>query len=361
MQKVVITGIGVMSALGNCRECFWNSLLNGPAPFRKVTRFETAPLSELYAAEVMDFEPAVPVNPKHVWTGARSIQFAIATARQALADAGIVVDDANRSDIGVVFGSTQSCLDLAVKLDVDGILRGPRTVSPLLFPHVNPSAPSCRVSLQLGLQAFNTILSNGPTSGLDAIHYAANAIREGHASVVLAGGLEELTRMTFLYHQSMERLASHPFGAEGIILGEGCAVLVLEEECHARSRGANILAEVSGYGSYSDAPEFAMLTALDAAGLRPEEVDVVFASANGDARGDRVEADALQRTIPGAPVATPKSRLGETHSAAGALHAAACVLAMNRGVPGAIRAALINCFSTSRSTQIGSSLVLKAC
>jgi 3-oxoacyl-[acyl-carrier-protein] synthase II len=233
MQKVVVTGIGVMSALGNCKECFWDSLLKDPAPFHRVTRFETAPFAELYAAEVNGFEPAFPVNPKHLWTGTRSIHFAIAAARQALADARIAVDDTNRSDIGVVFGSTQSCLDLAVKLDIDGIVRGPRTVSPLLFPHVNPSAPSCRVSLQLVLKAFNTILSNGPTSGLDAINYAADAIRDGHASVVLAGGLEELTRMTFLYHQSMETLASDPagyapFAGKGIILGEGCAVLVLE-------------------------------------------------------------------------------------------------------------------------------------
>lgn len=388
MSKVVITGIGVVSALGNCKECFWKAMANGLAPFRRITRFETDPLTELYAAEVVDFETAVPVKPKQAWTSNRSIQFAISAAQQALADAGIVLDETARTNIGVVFGSTQSCLDLAVKLDVDGLTQGPRTVNPMLFPHVNPSAPSCRVSLHFGLQAFNTILCNGPTSGLDAIHYAADAIRNGFAPVVLAGGVEELTRMTFLFHQAMEGLAPFasdfaPMAGQGIVLGEGCAVLVLEDEEHARNRGANVLAEVTGYGSCfwpgeshaqnrGEAPEFAMRNAIQAAGLQPQEVDVVFASANGDAWGDRVEAGALQRTAPGAAVVAPKAWLGETHSAAGALHCAACVLAMDQGAipanitlgsaqPASIRAALINCFSTSRGTQTNSSLILKNC
>src|SRR6476659_9134619 len=111
MPKVVITGIGLVSALGNCKECFWNGMSNGLASFRRVTRFETDPLGEVYAAEVSDFENALPVKPKQAWTSNRSIQFAIAAAGRAWADAGSAVDDVSRKDIGVVFGSTQSCLD----------------------------------------------------------------------------------------------------------------------------------------------------------------------------------------------------------------------------------------------------------
>jgi 3-oxoacyl-(acyl-carrier-protein) synthase len=359
---------------------------NGLASFRRVTRFETDPLGEVYAAEVSDFENALPVKPKQAWTSNRSIQFAISAAGRALADAGIAVDDVSRKDIGVVFGSTQSCLDLAVKLDVDGLTQGPRTVNPTLFPHVNPSAPSCRVSLHFGLHAFNTILSNGPTSGLDAIHYASNAIRDGLAPIVLAGGVEELTRMTFLFHNAMEDLALlassfAPFAEKGIILGEGCAVLVLEDEDHAHNRGANVLAEVGGYGSCfwpgeisadknGESLEYTMRNAIQTDGLTQRDIDVVFASANGAAQKDLVEAGVLQRNFPAARVAAPKARLGETHSAAGALHAAACLLAMDRGElpagvllesaqPAPIRAALINCFSTSLGTQTCSSLVLK--
>jgi 3-oxoacyl-[acyl-carrier-protein] synthase II len=375
MSKVVITGIGLVSALGNCKECFWGGMLNGPAPLRRVTRFETDPLDELYAAEVANFEPPIPVKPKQFWTSNRSIQFAISAAQRALADAGIATGESPRRDIGVVFGSSQSCIDIAVKVDTDAMTKGPRTVSPMLFPHANPSAPSCRVSLQFGLQAFNTILSNGPTSGLDAIHHAAEAVRDGLAPIVLAGGVEELTRMTFLFHHAMENLPSKPSESAGlgggVVLGEGCGVLVLEDEQHAHARGANVLGEVAGYGSCFwpgdadaedrlEAPEFAMRSALNSAEIQPDDVDVVFASANGHARGDRMECEVLRRVVPQVVVTKPKMRLGETHSAAGALHAAACLLAMDRGaIP--IRSALINCFSTSRSIQNNSCLVLKSC
>lgn len=370
MSKVVITGIGLVSAFGNCRECFWTGMSRDAAPFHAITRFAIDPMDQLYAAEVSNFDTPIPVKQTQLWTSTRSIQFAVGAVERALEDAGIVLDDSNRSEIGVVFGSTQSCLDIAVKLDVDSITRGPRTVNPMLFPHANPSAPSCRVSLHFGLKAFNAILSNGSTSGLDAIHYAVTAIRDGLAPVVLTGGVEELTRMTFLFHHAMEDLTPG-----GVVLGEGCGALVLEDERHARDRGANILAEVAGYGSSfwpddasrAEAAEFAMRNALNSANLAPEEIDVVFASANGAVEGDRMEQRALDRILTGAVVVRPKARLGETHSAAGTLHSAACVEAMNRGAlpvspatPFTLRAGLINCFSTSLGTQINSSLVLRS-
>jgi 3-oxoacyl-(acyl-carrier-protein) synthase len=387
-----------VSALGASKRRFWEGLIEGTAPFRPVTRFDTSPRARLYAAEVEGFEPPVPVKAKQPWTANRSIQFAIAAAREALGDAGLALTDQNRSRIGVVFGSTRSCLDLTIKLDLDGILRGPRAADPMLFPDANPCAPSCRVSLQLGLRGFNATLSNGSTSGLDAIEYAANAIREGLAPVALAGGIEELTRATFLFHQAMERLAEEPvpyapFSGRGSLPGEGCAVLVLEDEEHARRRNASVLAEVSGYGTCywpeglrgdpAGVPlETATRNALLAARLQPEQVDVVFAGANGDPWGDRLEARALAAVTPTAAVTPVKAALGETYSAGGALQAAACVLAMQERLvpavagmdgarslvpgllagpkPGPVRAALINSFSTSDSTHISSALALKA-
>ena len=397
MGKIVITGLGVVSALGASKQSFWEALSKGDAPFRRLTRLGTA-ASTPWGAEVADFEGPVPAKAKQPWTGNRSIQFAIAAVRQALEDAGLGIDDSTGSQVGVVFGSTRSCLDLIVKLDQDGVQRGPRTVDPLLFPDANPCAPSCRVSLQLGLTAFNAILSNGPTAGLDAINYGCNAIRDGLAPVVVACGVEELTPVTFLFRESMEHIASDPlssgpFAGDGVVLGEGCAVLVLESEEHARDRQANILAEVSGYATcfWPDypltagalaAPEFAMRSAMAMAGVTPEQIDVVFASANGDAAGDRLEAKALQSVVPGVPVIAVKASLGETHSAAGCFETAACVLAMkeltipatrvsdgrqvvpellSRAKQGPVRVGLINCFSTSSSTQTYSSLVLEAC
>jgi 3-oxoacyl-(acyl-carrier-protein) synthase len=386
MGQIVITGIGIVSALGTSRQRFWKGWLRGASPFREVTRFDSAPLARLYAAEVVEFEPPVPVKAKQPWTANRSTQFAVAAAREALEDAGLEPNGSNRSDIGVVLGSGLTCLDLEIKLDQDAVQRGPRTVDPMLFADGSPSAPSCRVSLQLGLNAFNAVLANGPTSGLDAIAYAAGVIREGLAPVVLAGGVEELTRATFLFHESMERLAQEPvscppFSGKGVLLGEGCAVLVLEDEEYARRRGAPILAKVAGYGTCfwpedpaSDqawqAPAAAIRNALDSADVLPNEIDCVFASANGDPDGDRREARALRQVAPAAPVSPVKAAQGEAHSAAGALQTAACVLAMKeQAVPGLlgrpkagpVRVGLINSFSTSTSTQASSSLVLKAC
>jgi 3-oxoacyl-[acyl-carrier-protein] synthase II len=286
----------------------------------------------------------------------------------------------------VVFGSSLSCLELEMKVDQGSIQNGPRTVDPMIFPDGSPGSPSCRVSLQLGLSAVNATLANGPTSGLDAISYAAGAIREGLAPVMLAGGVEELTRTTFLFHESMERLAGEPvscppFSGKGVVLGEGCAVLVLEDEEHARARRAPILGEVGGYGTClwpedirSDqswqAPAAAIRFALAAADIMPDEIDCVFASANGDPDGDRRETRALHEVVPAAPVIPVKAGLGETHSASGALQAAVCVLAMReqtipglqgKASPGPVRVGLINSFSTSTSTQNCSSLVLKTC
>jgi 3-oxoacyl-(acyl-carrier-protein) synthase len=397
MGKIVITGVGVVSAVGNSKQCFWEALRNGETPFRRITRFHTPFHPAPWGAEIVDFEFPIPVKPKQPWTASRCIQFAIGAAQQALTDAGLAPDQSNGSrsngtEIGVVFGSTRSCLDLVVKLDQDAVERGPRTVDPLLFPDANPAAPSCRVSLHLGLNAFNTILSNGPTAGLDAVSYACRAIHDGLAPVVLAGGVEELTAQTFLFRDSMELVAEPgscaPFRRQGVVLGEGCAVLVLEDEQHARKRKATILAEVSGYGTCfwpepagADdvwrAPEFAMRYAMAEAHISAKQVDVVFASANGDPCGDALEARALECVLPSAPHPALKASLGETHSAAGCLHAAACVMAIqsqalppdrmvaDAAAPGAeiprpIRVGLVNCFSTSSSTQTYSSLVLRA-
>src|SRR5262249_42550879 len=148
MGKVVITGIGIVSALGTSRQGFWEGWLGGASPFRQVTRFESAPLARLYAAEVVDFTPPFPFKVKQPWTGVRSIQFAIAAAGEALADARLELNDANRSCIGVVFGSSLSCLDLEMKVDQGSVQHGPRTVDPMMFPDGSPGSPSCRVALQ---------------------------------------------------------------------------------------------------------------------------------------------------------------------------------------------------------------------
>jgi 3-oxoacyl-(acyl-carrier-protein) synthase len=233
MARIVITGLGVVSSVGCNPQDFWNALNRGSSCFSDIEGFSTEPYGPHRAATVREFIPFQPPKAKQPWTRDRAIQFALVAARQALADAGITVEEANRSQIGVVLGSTHACLDLLRELD--GQSANPKGIDPMLFPDSAPSAPSCRISLQLGPASFNFILSNGASSGLDALHYGALAIQLGRASIVLAGGVEELTRETFIYYAAMGDLAGKgpclPFGRRrtGTLLGEGSAVLVLEE------------------------------------------------------------------------------------------------------------------------------------
>jgi 3-oxoacyl-(acyl-carrier-protein) synthase len=226
----------------------------------------------------------------------------------------------------------------------------------MAFPDTGVSAPSCRVSIELGLRAFNTTLSNGQTSGLDAIAYAASFIRKGRASVVLVGGVEELCQETFFGHHRLGLLATpcngtaescRPFDRQrnGLVLGEGSAVLALEGFEHARSRGAKMLAEFRGYGSAFHPDGFdvrgedaaqAMQNALHHAAIDKKAIGAIFANANSSRAADRMESAVLARVFrDDQPAVTAiKSMVGESYSAAGAMQAAAAVLALqHRMVP----------------------------
>jgi 3-oxoacyl-[acyl-carrier-protein] synthase II len=268
---------------------------------------------------------------KSVWALSRSITMGFAAAKFALEDAGIAIADANRSEMGVVYGTTLAGLGPLTRFDQQALREGPRLADPLMFPSTGASAPGCQVSIMLGIDGFNTTLSNGQTSGLDAIHYARQFIRMGRAQMVMAGAVEEICLESFLAccHRGLLAGATNgsceccrPFDSRrnGALAGEGSAVLVLEDWEHARNRGAHVYAEVSGYGACFDAspqgtsgPDAAlgsMAAALRDAGLSPSDVDAVFASANGSVAGDRFEAQALRRLFTAAhlpPVTAVKS------------------------------------------------------
>jgi 3-oxoacyl-[acyl-carrier-protein] synthase II len=403
MARIVITGLGIVSPVGNNTQDFWNAFNLGSSCFSEIDGFSTDPYGAHRAATVREFTPLQPPKSKQPWTRDRAIQFALVAARQALADAEIKVEEANQSQIGVVLGSTLACLDLIRELDTYSA--NPKGIDPLLFPDSAPSAPSCRMSIQLGPSGFNFILSNGASSGLDAIHYGALAIQLGRANIVLAGGVEELTRETFIYYAAMGDLAGKapclPFGRHraGSLLGEGSAILVLEELEHARSRNAPILAEIAGYGtcSWSDGEsadarpcaageQAAMQGALDEADLEPAELGCIFANANGSVCGDATEVQAITSLYGASPppaTVALKSLVGELNSASGALQAGACALALKHKVvppvvvpdevdplcalsrraepvSQAFESGLINAFSRTPGCSTSSSLVLRA-
>src|ERR1044071_5534624 len=193
MKRVVITGLGVATPAGNSKEELWQSLTDGRAAITEATSFDPGGLQCRRVAEVKDIEGLAFPGRKTLWMITRSIALGYAAASRSLDDAGLGGAPQIRSQAGVVFGSTLGGLTPLMRMDRQATEQGPRYTDPLLFPSVLPSAPGCQVSITGGMPTFNTTVSNGQTSGLDAIHYACHSIRSGRAAVVLAGAVEEIS------------------------------------------------------------------------------------------------------------------------------------------------------------------------
>jgi 3-oxoacyl-[acyl-carrier-protein] synthase II len=350
----VITGIGTATPAGPANQDFWQALTEQRSAIDAVSRFDASAFPCRRAAELKYLDGSTFPGKKSLWKISRSIAFAFAAANSALQDAGIDSTPGKHPEIGVVMGSTLGGLEPLLQLDRQSLADGPRASDPMLFPSAGASAPGCQISVTLGMQAFNTTLSNGQTSGLDALQYAAQFIRLGRAETVIAGAVEEISLDIFRTCLNARFLAGSRTGASeemlpfdsarsGFVLGEGAAVLVLESLEHALARGANIWGEFTGYGfSFSpssktrlDAAVTAMETAMSRARLRPPEIGAVFASANGSIAGDMLEGQALNSVLPGRPVTSIKPVLGESYSASGAIQSAAALMSLrHRVIPG---------------------------
>ncbi len=347
MSRVVITGIGVTTPAGLTHGDFWRALTEKRSAIDEISRFDASPFPCRLAAEVKDVDANTFPGRKGLWKISRSIAFGFDAASSALKDAGIDVTTGKSREMGVVFGTTLGGLVPLLELDRQALAHGPRAADPMLFPSAGASAPSCQISVTLGMEAFNTTLSNGQTAGLDAIQYAAQFIRRGRAEMVLAGALEEISLDMFRACANGRLLAGSRSGTSevmlpldarrsGFVLGEGAAVLVLESLEHALERKASIWAELTGYGfsfapspgTRPDAAITAMETARSRAKLHRSDVSAVFASANGSVSGDRIEGLALNAALPGCPITCIKPVLGESYSAAGAIQSAAALLAL---------------------------------
>jgi 3-oxoacyl-[acyl-carrier-protein] synthase II len=316
-----------------------------------VSLFDTSPFRCHKAAFVKAMDSNSFPGRKSLWQISRSIALAFAAANSGLQDAGIDTTVGKHPEIGVAFGTTLGGLSPLLQLDRQALSHGPRAADPMLFPSAGASAPSCQISITLGMQAFNTTLSNGQTSGLDAIQYAAQFIRLGRAETVLAGGVEEISLDTFRACCDGRLLAGsrtgtveemRPFDVDrnGFVLGEGAGVLVMESLEHALARNARIYAEFTGYasvfapstGTRFHAAATAMRNAASRAGRAASDIGAVFASANGSRAGDRVEGQAIRAAMPGRPVSSIKPVVGESYSAAGAIQSVAAILSLHHQV-----------------------------
>ncbi len=359
-HRVVVTGLGAVSPLGLDADTLWDGLLAGRSGVGPITRFDATEYPVTFGAEVDDFDPTAWVDGKDVKKLDRFLQFGIASAEMALADADFTIDDDNAEDVATYIGSgiggLESICDAVITLEA----RGPRRISPFVIPKILINMASGHVSIRTGARGPNFSHVSACATGNHAIGEALRLLQYGDAKVAIAGGAEAgivplslagFARMRALSTRNDDpTAASRPFDKDrdGFVIGEGAGVLILEELEHARARGARIYCEVKGYAANSDAhhmtaphPDGAgaracMSRALKDAGWDPTDVDYVNAHGTSTPFNDAAETKAIKEVF-GAhaydlAVSSTKSMTGHLLGAAGGLEAVICALAIHRGV-----------------------------
>lgn len=356
MRTVVITGLGVVSPIGVGREPFAASLEQGRSGVRPITHFDASEFTTRFSAYIDDFDPSAVLNPKEARRMARFQQFAVVAAEEAVADAGLVFDDAEADRVGVIVGSGIGGLHVMEEQNRKLAEGGPRKVSPFLVPMMIVDLAAGLISIRLGAKGINYAPVSACATGAHAIGEGAEAIRRGQADVIVAGGVDAAitplgvagfaaARALSTRNEEPER-ASRPFdsGRDGFVIGEGCGILVLEEMERATARGARIYGEIVGYGATGDAyhitaPEpsgdgavRAMRHALEQSGLSAADIGYINAHGTSTPQGDAIETRAV-KTVFGSnapPVSSTKSMTGHLLGGAGAVEAVACALVLER-------------------------------
>ena len=357
-RRVVVTGMGTVSPVGlNVREN-WEAISNGHSGLGPITHFDAVGggFGTQIAAEVKGFNPLTRVSMKEARRMDRVIQLAVVAAFEAVESAGLVIDASNAERIGVIVGSGiggLATLEQQAKILAE---KGPKRVSPFLIPMMIADMPAGQISISLGAKGTNFCPVSACATSAHAIGEATENIRRGAADAIIAGGTEAcITPLSIAGFGSMTALstrndepqrASRPFDRDrdGFVMGEGAAMLVLEELEYARARGATILGEVLGYGSTADANHIiqpapggeggarAMRIALETAGLRPEQIAYLNAHGTSTPINETLETASI-KTVFGEyayklPISSTKSMTGHLLGAAGALEAIYCLKAM---------------------------------
>ena len=355
-RRVVITGIGLLTPLGLDRESSWQALLAGKSGIGPISGFDASDYSCRIAGEVRGFDPLNVMEKKDVRRTDPFTHFAVAATSEALTDAGYEINAANAERIGVYIGSGIGGLQLLEKQHTVLTERGPRRVSPFFIPGMILNMAAGQVSILYGAKGPNLACATACATGSHAIGESTRLIRDGHADAMIAGGAEAvITPLAVAGFCSMKALstrndepekASRPFdvGRDGFVMGEGAGVLILEERESALARGANIYAEIAGYGLSGDAfhisapsedgdgPIRSMSSALEGAGVKPSEVDYINAHGTSTPAGDRVEVLAIHKVFGSSArelvCSSTKSMTGHLLGAAGGLETAIAALAI---------------------------------
>ena len=356
-RRVVITGMGVVTPVGNDLDSFWNSLKNGVSGIGKIQAFDTSAYDCQIAGEVRDFDPKNYFkNPKDVRRTDRYTHLAMAAAKMAMQDSGIDLEKTDRRRFGAIVSSGIGGLKTLEDQHTILMTKGPSRVSPFTIPMLISNMASGLISMEYGLQGPNLCIVTACATSNNAIGESWRMIKFGDADVFLAGGAEaSIVAIGLAGFSAMKALstrndepqrASRPFDRDrdGFVMGEGAGIVIVEELEHARARGAKIYCELTGYGLSADAyhmtapPEDgegaarAMQMALEHARTRPDQVDYVNAHATSTGLGDVAETRAL-KTVFGehaktVPISATKSMTGHLLGGAGAVEMAVCALAI---------------------------------
>ena len=357
-RRVVVTGMGAITPIGNNVETFWNNVKAGVLGIDEITKFDTTDYSAKLAAEVKDFNAKDHMDPRAARRMDPFCQYAVTAAKEAFEDAGLDMEKEDSFRVGVIVGSGIGSLP-QVENNYEKILtKGPGKVNPLMVPMMISNMAAGNISIQLGLRGKCTDVVTACASGTHSIGDAFRAIQYGDAEIMLAGGTEScicptgvagFTALTALTKTEDVARASIPFDKDrsGFVLGEGAGIVVLEELEHAKARGARIYAELVGYGATADAFHItspaedgasaarAMELAMEEAGVQPSEVEYINAHGTSTHHNDLFETRAIHKAFGDAAknlvVNSTKSMIGHLLGAAGGVEFVTCVKSLEEG------------------------------
>lgn len=358
-KRIVVTGIGVITALGQTIEEYWKNLLAGKSGIRKVTRFDATDYPSKIAAEV-DFDPTQYMDPKEAKRNDRFTQFALAATQVAVQDARLDLASVDKTRMGVLIASGIGGMETIETQSGRLHLEGPRRVSPFMIPSLIANIASGIVAIQLGARGPNYGIVTACAASSHAIGQAYRALQYGEADLMVAGGSEAaITRLGFAGFCAMKAMSTHsneeptrasrPFDAsrDGFVMGEGAGVLILETLDHAQARGATIYAEIVGYAATCDAFHITMpdeqgsgmalclQNLLKDAGLKAEDVHYINAHGTSTPYNDKFETRSIKAVFGEhaykLKISSTKSMTGHLLGAAGAIEAAAAIKAIQTG------------------------------
>ncbi|MGH7440315.1 MAG: beta-ketoacyl-[acyl-carrier-protein] synthase family protein [Polyangiaceae bacterium] len=354
LHRVFVTGVGVVSSIGLGRDAFFHALEEGASGISPVASFDASSLGRDHAGEAKGFDPKDHLTHAERRRMGRCSAMALAAARMAVADASLDSPAVAGPRTAVVLGTTMGEAQILAELDREWILGGPKAVSRALIPQYGSTLLPIHVARALGAQGMVLTLPAACAAGNYAIGFAADLIRAGRADVVVTGAAELLQELQFsgfvrLAAMAQQRCQPFDLNRQGLLLGEGAGILILESEQHAQAREARVLAEVGGYGLSCDAYHItrphpdatgsvaAMRAAIERSGLQPGDIDFINAHGTGTRHNDAAEAKVVREVFgegghTRVPISSMKSMLGHCMGAASALEAIGCVFTIQRGI-----------------------------